>query len=630
MMQKMLQTKTRLIDRVTLLLLALGTGLVMPSAHSLTLTPQKTSPPTTSSNEVNEVHETNEALAQLPDFLWDLIPPDIIPDNAFLQQMSELVQLVGDRQGQYAILTAGALAHDDPALIPWLSAIQATPLANVEMNGLALGEFAQQLSVTVAQRDATVDAIARQAFFEAQQDSLTGDEAQDGQEAAIAQSLDFSELPDLRQPGPFGVERMSLGNGLAVEEAERSNETKKIRKANGLWHPTAKIQHSKSLGEVEALGNIEIDVYWPESLVLGVLTGNGLENSAGGVPVVIISHGVGGQRGHFSRLAEHLASYGFVVVVPDRGVMESALSEQEDAESEELEQETSSSRLSLSESLSALGTQVFGVMNPAEFLKRPLTISAILDELEDLNRSHPLLMGRLDLDNVGIIGHSLGGYTGLALASGKVNRRQLRRTCREGDTLALNLSLMLQCQAEALPRRTPSLHDSRIKAVMALNPIASAVLGEKQIADIEVPVMIVAGSHDAIAPLQSEQLPAFSWLTTLDKYLVTLVPGGHSSINRYNPSATPESPDSANSSDTDSAQDTSSDRVPTLAPITIGPDQVYGGPVTQALSVAFMATHLPLSPPNNIVPDRYLNATYGQFLSEQEVTLHFITDSDNL
>ena len=172
--------------------------------------------------------------------------------------------------------------------------------------------------------------------------------------------------------------------------------------------------------------------------------------------------------------------------------------------------------------------------------------------------------------------------------------------------LASNLSLVLQCQAEALPRGLPSLEDDRIKAVMALNPVASAVLGKKQIDNIDVPVMIVAGSHDAIAPMMSEQLPTFSWLTTPHKYFVTMVPGGHASVNLSR-----------------------SEQSAGLSQLVTGPTQSLGAEATQALSVAFMQTHLSSSlnsTANRERSEQYLTSSYGQYLSDGDLTLHLVTE----
>ncbi|NEQ99983.1 MAG: alpha/beta fold hydrolase [Cyanothece sp. SIO2G6] len=531
-------------------------------------------------NQASETVVENADMAQLPDILFDIIPAEIIPDSEFISQISELVRTVGDRQGQYAVLTAGVLANPDPNISRWLAALEASPFQDVEINGLELGTFAQQLAVTLEQRNAAVDAIARQA----------------DQEALAYSTVNYANLPDLRQAGGQGVQMQTLsisdtGDSDTDPEADRDPET---ATENGMT----------------------VDAYFPESLLMGELMG--IEPDA--APVILISHGVGGNASDFAALAQHLASYGFVVVVPNHAQLAANGNE------------------SPTSSLDNLRDQFFGAMNPLELVRRPLTLSAILDEMERLNQTNPMIQGRLDLDNVGVIGHSLGGYTGLAMVTGDISRRQLRRTCNDDETLALNLSLLLQCQARALPRRLPSLYDDRIKAVMALNPVGSAILGESQIEDIEVPVMVVAGSHDAIAPMLSEQLPVFSWLDdSHDKYLATLVPGGHASANvsanvmANDADSEDADSDDADSDDVDSEENSGTSRSNDLVDqIITGPLDPQGGAATKALSVAFMAAHLASPVADEIPTDAYLNAAYSEFLSEGLFDLHLITEWNEL
>uniref|UniRef100_A0ACD5H2T1 Alpha/beta hydrolase family protein n=1 Tax=Desertifilum tharense IPPAS B-1220 TaxID=1781255 RepID=A0ACD5H2T1_9CYAN len=85
--------------------------------------------------------------------------------------------------------------------------------------------------------------------------------------------------------------------------------------------------------------------------------------------------------------------------------------------------------------------------------------------------------------------------------------------------------------------------DPRVKAAIAINPIASRILGESGMQQIEIPVAIVTGSADTVAPMLPEQVLPFAWLNeNIDKYLVLLEGGTHFSTlqeeyRRY--SATP-------------------------------------------------------------------------------------------
>lgn len=126
---------------------------------------------------------------------------------------------------------------------------------------------------------------------------------------------------------------------------------------------------------------------------------------------------------------------------------------------------------------------------------------------------------QLNLQNVGVIGHSLGGYTALTLAGATLNFTQLKTDCQQLD-IPLNPSLLLQCRALELPQDNYSLQDPRVKAIFILNPVNSSILGKSGLSRIKIPVFITASTDDFLAPALLEQLNAFTWLTTPDKYLV--------------------------------------------------------------------------------------------------------------
>lgn len=219
-------------------------------------------------------------------------------------------------------------------------------------------------------------------------------------------------------------------------------------------------------------------------------------------PVVVISHGLGSDRFSYIYLAQHLASYGFAVVV--------------------LEHPGSNSQ-----QLAALLTgKAKDIVSPQEFVDRPMDAIELLDKLEQLSRTDPNIRGRLNLQNVGIVGQSFGGYTALALAGATLQPQHLKAQCQSADN-SLNLSLLLQCQATQLPQLPARLSDPRIKAAIAIAPFGSAIFGQTGLSQIEVPMMIVAGSADTLSPALPEQIQPFTWLTTPDKYLVLMTGATH-------------------------------------------------------------------------------------------------------
>jgi predicted dienelactone hydrolase len=228
--------------------------------------------------------------------------------------------------------------------------------------------------------------------------------------------------------------------------------------------------------------------------------------------IIVISHGLGSDRTSFAYLAEHLASYGFVVAVP----------EHPGSNSKQLE--------------ALLSGTADKVTNPREFIDRPLDIKYLLDELTRLSKSNPTFRGRLNLEQVGVIGQSFGGYTALALAGAKINFEQLQTNCPALED-TLNVSLLLQCLAINLPIGSYNLSDARIKAVIAINPVGSSIFGQASLSQIKIPVMIVSGSADTVTPALLEQIQPFIWLTTQNKYLALINGGTHFSTIAESPNA---------------------------------------------------------------------------------------------
>jgi predicted dienelactone hydrolase len=215
------------------------------------------------------------------------------------------------------------------------------------------------------------------------------------------------------------------------------------------------------------------------------------------LPIIVISHGLGSGRTAFKYFAEHLASHGYVVAVP----------EHPGSSNKQIE--------------ALLDGKAADVSNPTEFLDRPLDVSYLLDELGRLNQTDAQFRERLNLNEVGLMGQSFGGYTALALAGAKIDFKRLQKDCAP-QTKGLNLSLLLQCQAQQLPRKDYRLRDPRVKAVIAVNPVAGSVFGPESFRSIQTPVMMISGSADSIAPPLAEQIEPFTWLPIVEKRLVLI------------------------------------------------------------------------------------------------------------
>ena len=290
-------------------------------------------------------------------------------------------------------------------------------------------------------------------------------------------------------------------------------------------------------------------------------------------PIVILSHGFGSEPRAFSYLSEHLASYGIAAVSVEH------IGSDSDYELEILE-----------------GAKKRAI-SPQEFIERPLDVQYVLNELERLNKSNNQFQGTFDLDKVGIIGHSLGGYTTLALAGAKINTERLNQQCPE-KKINLNMSLLMQCRAKDLVTQK-QLADPRIKAAIAISPISSTILGEESLNNISIPTAIMSGSEDIIAPVVQEQVYPFTWLSAKDKYLAMMVPGDHfssSSLPRKKPAD------------------------PSIIEEFVGKRLADGQPYIKAFAVAFIKAHVEQD--SEYLP--YLTASYARNISDSEIDFNII------
>jgi predicted dienelactone hydrolase len=257
------------------------------------------------------------------------------------------------------------------------------------------------------------------------------------------------------------------------------------------------VQHQTiTLRDYKRDRTIPVDIYW---------------SSETQGPLVVLSHGFGADRRFLAYLAEHLASHGLTVVA-----LEHPGSNVTWLTSSDINQSAQS----------AMGSSL---LPATEFVDRPKDVSFILDRLSQLDRFSANLRGKFNTAEVTIIGHSLGGYTALALAGAKLNLKHLRDFCDDPNPVVFSPADLLQCNAADLPDTLVDLQDHRVKQAIILNPVMGRLFDETGLAQVQIPTLMLASTDDAITPAVSQQFLPFTQLQT-SKYLLTAIGGTHMSV----------------------------------------------------------------------------------------------------
>lgn len=270
-----------------------------------------------------------------------------------------------------------------------------------------------------------------------------------------------------------------------------------------LWYP------SEDLPEADSTYNFQLQLEgdpWDgisEAHASGQFAQDGtLATDAGKLPVVLFSHGFATSPEWYSSLLEHYASHGYLVV--------SSLHPESDW------------------------------LSAAQVLRsRPLELTRALDLLETSKGDLVFLRDHIDWRRITVMGHSLGGYTALALGGARIAPANFDALCSGlsaedprsflcapfagQESLLLDLFGLDDAPKDGV---YPSLLDGRIDAIVTMAGDAY-LFAEQGLHYLELPILSLGGTVDFGTPYELGAQLTYDAVQSQQKWLVGLSGGSH-------------------------------------------------------------------------------------------------------
>jgi predicted dienelactone hydrolase len=207
-------------------------------------------------------------------------------------------------------------------------------------------------------------------------------------------------------------------------------------------------------------------------------------DAKGKLPIIIFSHGLGGSREGYGYLGEYWASHGYVAVhlthlgSDTTAVMANGLD-------------------NVKQTAEAIAT------DPMNAVDRCRDVSFAIDRLKAVNDNEKSAMaGRLDLDKIGMAGHSFGANTTMLIAG---------EMTRSGKTI---------------------FADERVKCAIAMSPPVATPkpMWNKTYSTVKIPLFVMTGTLDD-SPIgeskAADRRVPFDHVQGIPAYLITFTGGDH-------------------------------------------------------------------------------------------------------
>ncbi len=199
----------------------------------------------------------------------------------------------------------------------------------------------------------------------------------------------------------------------------------------------------------------------------GTPAGRKAPHQSGRFPLVIMSHGAGGNAGQFGWIASKLAAAGFVVVLPNHPGTTTGNASAEAA---------------------------------VRVWERPADVSAVLDEITQNAQDYPYI----NPEQISVLGFSAGGYTAMAVSGARVDPAALQGFCDETDHGMSDCAFLAHFGVDLhqmdLSPAAQDLHDPRIKSAVVVDPGIVSTMTPASLAAIDIPMLVINLGDEKLVP----------------------------------------------------------------------------------------------------------------------------------
>jgi predicted dienelactone hydrolase len=201
----------------------------------------------------------------------------------------------------------------------------------------------------------------------------------------------------------------------------------------------------KNLKDTSRSRDIPIKVHYP--------------TEGGEFPLIIISHGAGGNWDTHFALAHHLATHGYIVFC--------------------LEHVGSNTKM-LKRTIRIFKNLNEMIHDGNEVLGRPKDISFAINQAIKWNESNETFKNKIDIQNIGVLGHSFGAFTSMVIGGMKPALDWLEPRSNYGNGLGQDMK------------------DNRVKACVALSPqgVGEPFFIKESFYSLSIPLLGISGTDD--------------------------------------------------------------------------------------------------------------------------------------